>query len=268
LPFKYVTVAGIPVHYVHSGPSTLPDVVPALDRGRLFVLVHGAGGNAWTWRKQIEGLAADDSVVALDFPGHGRSAGLDGLETVEAYAEFLDAFLGAIGARPAVIVGRAMGGSIGLVLAVRKPARVAGLVLSCSTPRFDVSPKSVESLRDVVRGRIPQQFRPEMFSPSCTPDVMREAFMEQVKTDPRVRLGDLLACERFDGAPLLAQVKVPTLVIAGADDKLTPPAKSDELVAGIAGARLEILEKAGHMAASEQGEAFNALVTRFARGLQ
>jgi 3-oxoadipate enol-lactonase len=268
LPAKYVTVAGVAVHYVHSGPTTLPDVAPALDRGRLFVLVHGAGGNAWTWRRQIEGLGATDSVVALDFPGHGRSAGLDGLGTVEDYADFLDQFLGAIGARPAVIVGRSMGGAIGMVLAVRRPERVTALVLSCSTAHFDVSPQSVASLRDVVRGRIPQQFRPEMFSPSCTPDVMREAFMEQVKTDPRVRLGDLLACERFDGRPLLAQVKVPTLVVAGADDKLTPPSMSEELAAGIEGARLEVLEKAGHMAASEQGDAFNALVGDFARGLR
>jgi 3-oxoadipate enol-lactonase len=267
LPAKYVTVADTPVHYVHSGPSTLPHVAPALDRGRLFVLVHGAGGNAWTWRHQIEGLAAADSVVALDFPGHGRSAGLAGLPTVEAYADFLAEFLDRIGARPAVIVGRSMGGAVALVLAVRHPQRVAALVLACSSARFAVSPDSVASLRDVVRGRIPQQFRPELFSPSATPDVMRECFMEQVKTDPRVRLGDLLVCECFDGRPLLGQVKVPTLVVAGADDRLTPVAMSEELAAGIPGARLEVLEAAGHMAASEQGEAFNRVVTDFARGL-
>jgi pimeloyl-ACP methyl ester carboxylesterase len=63
-------------------------------------------------------------------------------------------------------------------------------------------------------------------------------------------------------------VKVPTLVVAGADDKLTPPSMSEELAAGIEGARLEVLEKAGHMAASEQGDAFNALVGDFARGLR
>jgi len=58
LPAKYVTVDGAAVHYLHTGPTTLPDVPPALDRGRLLVLVHAAGSNAGMWRRQVEGLGA------------------------------------------------------------------------------------------------------------------------------------------------------------------------------------------------------------------
>jgi pimeloyl-ACP methyl ester carboxylesterase len=119
----------------------------------------------------------------------------------------------------------------------------------------------------VVRGRLPQQFTTETFSPATGMDLMREAWMEQVKTDPRVRYGDVLACRAFDGGPLLARVRVPTLVVAGADDGMTPPARAEELARGIAGARLEVLAQAGHQAPLEQADAFNRLVVFFAEGL-
>jgi pimeloyl-ACP methyl ester carboxylesterase len=98
-------------------------------------------------------------------------------------------------------------------------------------------------------------------------DLMREAWMEQVKTDPRVRYGDLLACRAFDGRPLLGRIRTPTLVVAGADDQVTPPAQVEELARGIAGARLEVLAQAGHQAPLEQSERFNTLVASFAEGL-
>ena len=62
-------------------------------------------------------------------------------------------------------------------------------------------------------------------------------------------------------------IRTPTLVVAGADDGITPVAQTEEIARGIAGARLEILEKAGHQAPLEQSEAFNALVERFAESL-
>jgi pimeloyl-ACP methyl ester carboxylesterase len=96
---------------------------------------------------------------------------------------------------------------------------------------------------------------------------MREAWTEQVKTDPRVRYADLLACRAFDGRDLLARIRTPTLVVAGADDQVTPPALAEELARGIAGARLEVLARAGHQAPLEQADAFNRLVVGFAEGL-
>ncbi len=109
MPAKYATVDGSPVHYLHSGPTTLPDVPPALDRGRLFLLVHAAGSNAGMWQRQFAAAAEEQSVVALDFPGHGRSSGVEGLPTIDAYAESLVHFAEALRLRPFVLVGRSMG---------------------------------------------------------------------------------------------------------------------------------------------------------------
>ena len=262
-----MTLDGTPVHYIHSGPTTLPDVPPTLERGRLFLLVHAAGSNAGMWRRQIAGLEAEHSVVALDLPGHGRSAGVEGLPTIEAYADLIVGFADALRLRPFVLVGRSMGGGIGQVVAARHGERLQGLVLACTGAALPLKPESIDTARDVVRGRLPQQFTTETFSPATGMELMREAWMEQVKTDPRVRYTDLLACREFDGRGLLARIRTPTLVVAGADDQVTPVALAEELARGIAGARLEVIAQAGHQAPLEQSESFNRLVTDFAGGL-
>ncbi len=265
---KYVQIDGAAVHYLHTGPTTLPDVPPALDRGALLVLLHAAGSNAGMWRRQLAGLGDRHSVLALDLPGHGRSSGVEGPASVEESAHLVERFLAAVIRRPCVLVGRSMGGAIALVLATRVPARVRGLVLACSAARFTLDDAMLAVARDVTRGRLPQQFTTDTFSPATSMDVMREAWMEQVKTDPRVRLTDLLACQAFDGRPLLPQVTVPTLVVAGAHDTISPPTQSEDLAAGIAGARLEVLAQAGHQAPLEQSDAFNRLVAEFAERLR
>lgn len=267
MPARYVTVDGEAVHYLHTGPTTLPDVPPALDRGRLFLLVHAAGSNAGLWRRQLEAAGREHSALALDLPGHGRSSGIDGLPTIEAYADLVARFAATLRLRRFVLVGRSMGGAIGLVLAARRPELLDGLVLVCSAACFSFTDELVATHHDVVRGRLPQQFTTETFSPATGMEVMREAWMEQVKTDPRVRYTDLLACRAFDGRPLLGRVRVPTLVVAGADDGVTPAACAEELASGIAGARLEVIPQAGHQAPLEQPEAFNRLVASFAERL-
>jgi pimeloyl-ACP methyl ester carboxylesterase len=264
---KYVQIGGAAVHYLHTGPTTLPDVAPALDRGELLVLLHAAGSNAGMWRRQLLGLGDRHGVVALDLPGHGRSGGVEGPASIEASADVVVRFLEAVMRRPCVLVGRSMGGAIALAVATRAPERVRGLVLVCSAARFMLGDAMIATARDFARGRLPQQFTTDTFSPATGMDVMREAWMEQVKTDPRVRLTDLLASREFDGAALLARVAAPTLVVAGADDTITPPAQSEELVRGITGARLVVLARAGHQAPLEQSDEFNRLVAGFAERL-
>jgi pimeloyl-ACP methyl ester carboxylesterase len=264
---KYVTLDGDAIHYLHTGPTTCPDVLPALDHGALLLFVHAAGSNAGMWRRQLEGLEGRHSAVALDLPGHGRSSGVEGRATIEAYADVVERFVAALGLRPLVLVGRSMGGAVAQVLAARGAGWLKGLVLVCTAARFTLSEDGVRTCGDVVRGRLPQQFTTETFSPSTGMDLMREAWMEQVKTDPRVRYGDLCACRAWDGRGLLASIRTPTLVIGGADDQVTPLAQSEELARGIAGARLETIAAAGHQAPLEQSERVNALLAEFAERL-
>jgi pimeloyl-ACP methyl ester carboxylesterase len=261
---KYVGIEGTSLHYLHTGPTTLPDVAPALDRGHLFLLVHGGGRNAGDWRRQLVGLGAGHSAVALDLPAHGRSCGIDALPTIEEYADVVERFGGAVLRRRPVLVGWSMGFSIALTLAARHPDRWAGLVLVAGLPYWRPEPGQLDWLRDVVRGRLPQQFNTVMFSPATPMDVMREAWMEQVKTDPRVFYGDYMAGCCFDGRPHLAQIRIPTLVLHGADDKIVTVEQAKATADAIVGARLEVIPQAGHIPQLEQSERFNELLVAFA----
>ena len=254
------------MHYLHSGATTLPRVRPALDRGQLFVLLHCAGGCAGLWRRQVEGLSDGHSVVAIDMPGHGRSGGVDGLTTIDANVALLAQFADALPLRPFVLVGHGLGATIALAFAARHGARLRGLVLVGATLQPDLG-DALGTLRQVVQGRLPQQFSPEFFSPQTTPAIMREFFTGYVTTDPRVRLADLEAAHGHDCAPACRSISIPTLVITGEDDRIAPPAAGTAVAQAIAGARTELIAAAGHALGLEQPEAFNQALAHFAAGL-
>ncbi len=262
---KYVPVDGVALHYFHTGGSTLPDVPPGLDRGELLLFLHGAGSNAHTWHRQLTHWESRHSAVALDFPGHGRSGSIDGLPDIDAHVRCLSRFSEAVAGRPAVVVGRALGGAVALAYALAQPARVRALVLVATPARFAIPQETLDLWRAVTMGRATQPFSPALFSPKVDMAVMRECFMEQVKTDPRVRYTDMLACK--DLRAHLAAVRVPTLVITGRDDQFAPPDSAADVQRRIAGAQLVVVDDAGHMLTSVQPDAFNGAVDAFLEAL-
>jgi pimeloyl-ACP methyl ester carboxylesterase len=264
---KYVHVGGVAINYFHTGASTLPDVTPALDRGELLVFMHGAGSNAHTWHHQLAHLEPHHSAVALDLPGHGRSGSTEGLSDLAAHVRFMTAFADALALRPLVLVGRALGGAVAIDFALAHPRRLRGLVLVATPARFEIPQANLDTWRDVMRGRATQPFSPALFSPKVDMAVMRECFMEQVKTDPRVRYTDMLACNGADFTARLGALRLPTLVITGRDDHFAAPEQAEEVCRRIPGATLAIIEDAGHMLTSEQPAAFNAALSGFVDGL-
>lgn len=267
MPSKYAYIDGIAVNYFHSGSSTLPGVAPDLGRGEALLFLHGAGSNAHTWQRQIDHFGAAHSPIAFDFPGHGRSGNTEGLHSIAEYRDFTRAFADALSLRPFVLVGRSMGGAIAMDFALAYPDRVRALVLVCTTAKFSLGSERLETWRNVMRGRASQPFTTEAFSPKTDFAVMRAAWMEQVKTDPRVRYFDFVACNEFDVTARLGQIKVPTLIVAGRDDGITPPAQAEALHQGIPGSRLVTVDDAGHTVPSEKPDEFHQAVDEFLRGL-
>jgi 3-oxoadipate enol-lactonase len=271
MPTKYADVLGCATYYYYVGRSTLPDIVPDRSRGHTIVLIHAAGSNAHTWQVQYDHLGVAHSPFAPDLPGHGRSAGVEALAKVEDYADFIVAFLDSLKIDSAVVMGRSMGGAVAMDLAVRYPSRVQALALIATAAKFDLDPELIATWRAVTMGRTGQPFTNRGYSPktiASRPELIREGWGEQIRTDPRTRWGDMVACSKVDLRGAIGGIKQPTLVIAGADDDITPPAAAQALQGAIKGSRLEVIPDAGHYVTTEQAAAVNAALDQFLSGLR
>jgi 3-oxoadipate enol-lactonase len=263
---KYIEIDGTAIHYFHTGPSTLPDAVPSLDRGEMLLFLHDAGGNAHLWHRQLEHFEHAHSAVAFDLPAHGRSGATDGLRTVPEMAGLTKDFIRRLRLRPLTIVGQGLGGAIGLQLALTEPALLRGLVLLSTPATFQVPEATLDVWRDVMRGRKGQPFTKGPFSPKTDFSVMREVWMEQVQTDPRVRYADLVACNEMDFTSRLPEVVTPTLVVAPRDDQVVSIDQVERLQRGIPGARFVTVDDAGHSVCLEQTDRFNATIEEWLGG--
>ncbi|MBI3785033.1 MAG: alpha/beta hydrolase [Deltaproteobacteria bacterium] len=268
MPTKYVTVDGCPIHYWHTGPSTPPNIAPDVSRGAVVAFVHGAGWNAALWQSQLAGLQTDHSPLAFDFPGHGRSGGTEALESIEAYRDCLAGFCAALKLPPVVLVGHDLGGAAALAYAITKPAQVRALVLTGTAARFEFPSTLLDTWREVMRGRRPQPFNNDGFGSQADMAVLRFVLTEQVKTDPRVRFHDLGVCNSFEVTPWLAELHVPTLIVAGREDPYVTVEQAQSLHRGIADSQLAIIDGAGHFVPWEQPAGFQSALTQFLTNLK
>lgn len=265
MPHKYARVEGVATFVHHVGRTTLPEVVPDLGRGETILCLHGSGGNGAVFAELLAALAVEHSPLAIDLPGHGRSGGLDSLGSIEAMAGFVGAFLDKWGIARAVLLGHSMGGAVALRLAIDRPSLVRALVLCASAPRFRGA--AIPLVERVVLGKERRPFFRESYSPKAAPEVLRRGFLEDLKTDPRVLLGDLEACRAFDAVAELPRVTAPTLVVVGEDEEAPMAADSERLAAGIGGASFCRIASSGHMIPIEQPEALAGVVREFLRAL-
>jgi 3-oxoadipate enol-lactonase len=266
MPTKYAQVAGHPIYYYYVGATTTPDVIPDFSRGKTIVFMHASGSNGHNWHHQVDGLGAQHSPIAMDTPGHARSDGVVGFESIAQYADFLAAFMDTLKIKSAVIAGRSMGGAVALDFATRHPERVQALIAICTAAKFNIPAERLAGLEAVAKGRASQQFNNDGYSPRTVKekvDVIREGWGEQIKTDPRVRWTDVRACAAIDLRADLGKIKKPTLVLAGADDTTTPPADAQLIAEHIPGARLVTIADAAHNLPTERPAEVNAEIEKF-----
>lgn len=216
-----------------------------------LVLLHGAGGSRLNWPAELRRLRPPGATVyALDLPGHERSAG-QWRDTVEGYAEDVVAFLDAVEVGQAIIVGHSMGGAIALTLALDHAERVMALVLIATGARLSVAPAILETTRDDFEAAVDTITR-YAWSPEAPSELIDLGRRQLRDAGPGALLSDLIACDHFDVMGRLHKIGCPTLVIAGTVDRLTPPKYAHYLAEHIDGARLTIVEGAGHIVMLER----------------
>ncbi len=225
--------------------------------GPALVLVHGAGGTHFSWPTTLR-LAPFAAAYTLDLPGHGRSPA-PGRSTIDAYADVVSEFVTTLNLPQVVVGGISMGGAVAQTLGLRQPDWLTGLLLvgtAAALPVGDailhhILPEFAAAMRLVAR----------LEWPKGTPDTQIElSYQELISTTPEVVYADFAACHAFDVRSRLHQIAVPTLVIAGTVDKLTPLPQMEYLAQNIPQATLCPFTGAGHMVALEHPEPVAAAV--------
>jgi pimeloyl-ACP methyl ester carboxylesterase len=226
------------------------------------ILLHGAGGTHLSWPPQIRRLAGE-KIYALDLPGHGKSEGA-GRQSIDEYADDVITFMKEINIRAAVIVGHSMGSAVALTLALKYPKQVLGLALLGSGSKLRVSPILLESVGN------PNAFESavDMANENCFSSESPQNLIEiskrtMLEIRPPVLLGDFLACNEFDVTSQLENIKVPTLIICGTEDKMTPVKFSESLRDAIVNSQLHVLDHTAHIVMLEQPNAVADLLKQF-----
>jgi len=227
-----------------------------------LLFIHGAGCDASVWEAQAGFFAGRRPAYRLDLPGHGGS-GPEGEERISAYASWTRLAASRLFAdRPFVLAGHSMGGAVVLEIAVDPPDTLEGIVLLATGAKLAVTRAIFQMLREDPEAFY-QTIGAAAFSPAASSD-LRERFVRAVRKCPlKVVLGDFKACDGFDIRDRLDRIRVPTLVLCGAEDQLTPARYSAHLRAGIVSSRLVTVPEAGHMVMTEQPAAVNQAVEHF-----
>ena len=240
--------------------------------GRPVVFVHGFPHHRKLWAPQVRALSGHSRVIALDLPGFGESD-MPERFGIDAWADGLARFLDALGVERAIIAGLSMGGYITLAFWRLHRDRVIALVLADTRAGADTEEgkqKRRETIQLARREGPPAVARallPGMVGKSTRerePSVVAtmRAMLESASVDSIVG-----ACEammnRADATSALATIDVPTLIVVGEEDVLTPPKESQAMHAAISGSRLEIIPAAGHVSNVERPAAFNQVISEF-----
>jgi pimeloyl-ACP methyl ester carboxylesterase len=232
--------------------------------------LHGAGMDHTVWALQTRWFAHHGrNVLAFDLPGHGRSEGAAPGSIPEIAGWVLEA-LGTLDAERVRLVGHSMGALVALAAAGEGGERVTALALLGMTTLMPVHPelvaaaesgqhKAVDLMTSWAVGRRAQLGGNEAPGLWLTEAAMR--LLE--RADPAALAADLVACDAWKGAEeAAAKILCPTLLLCGADDRMTPTAKAAGFVQAFKDARLEVLPNAGHMMMLEDPTATLAALRR------
>jgi pimeloyl-ACP methyl ester carboxylesterase len=256
-----IEVEGLRIAYERAGTG------PAVALGHGFV-----GDGRSTWARQIEALSADFTVVAWDAPGAGRSSDPPAEFRVAEYADCWASFLRALGLARVHLVGLSFGAIVALSVVGRNPALPASLTLvgGYAGWRGSLLGEEVDArLRTCLRlsALPPEDFAramiPSMFS-ATAPEAVVASFLPSVRRfHPAGFRTMALASAEADLRDVLAQVRIPTLLVHGEHDVRAPMKVAEEIRAGIPSSRLVVLPGVGHVATVEAPDAVSRELGEF-----
>jgi pimeloyl-ACP methyl ester carboxylesterase len=260
---RSVELGGRRVSYLSSGEAAT---------ARAILLIHGSGVSAGYWVNQLRSLGEVFRVAAIDLPGHGKSDPIP-QASVEAYSETVARLLEALDTGPVLVVGHSLGGAVAIALAARRPHLVTGLVLISSCAKLPWVDASRERwlaclpgpLRKILFFWMAQKL---LFSASAPNHAVSLGMQELRACRAETIVQDFHAAQAMDLTRQATELDVPTLILCGSRDRLTPPTLSEHLGRLIPRSRLSLVEGAGHMLLLEAPERLNQEILTFAASLR
>jgi len=227
-----------------------------------LIFIHGAGNTGLVWHYQTEYFAASD---AISLPGHPQGKPCT---SVDDYAEWLHRYVQDRDYSQLVLVGHSMGGAVAQMYALSYPKDVKALILIGTGARLRVRPDFLESLEDSIDA--PAEWLKNIVEPPYSrvaPEVREKVINGVVNVGAAVQLNDFRCCDKFDIMDKVNQVAVPTLVICGTEDDMTPVKYSQYLVNKIIGAKLVVIEGGSHHCFLEKPLEVNRAIGKFLKSL-
>jgi pimeloyl-ACP methyl ester carboxylesterase len=246
--------------------------------GSVVVLLHAFPLCRTMWQPQLTALQGDFRVLTPDLRGFGGSSPFDGKPSVDQMADDIADLLDALGIKDKVVVGGvSMGGYVSMAFARRHASRLRGLILADT--RAEADDATMRAARDEMLAFIQthsmldviDRMLPKLVSPATLAN--RPDIVDQVRQSAaKLKIAGILAAwealrDRPDARPGLANIRVPTLALAGSNDELTPPSVLQRIASAISGAQFIEIPGAGHLSNLEQPARFNAELLRFVNSL-
>ena len=251
---------------IHTAKGAIGVVESGSGDATPIIFLHGVGSDKSVWAPQLAHFGEERRAVAFDYPGYGESDPMPGA-TRDDFAAAILAAMDALEIERAHICGLSLGGVIAVALNAAAPERCASLILADS---FAVHPdgqaifdRSEAASRTIGMRGLAEARAGALLGSAATPAMHAEVIETMSRIDPSAYLVGARAVWLADQIDRASAIRVPTLVLVGDEDSITPPALSEQLVSIISGATIEMILGAGHLANLEQPAAFNAAIDKF-----
>jgi pimeloyl-ACP methyl ester carboxylesterase len=247
-----------------------------LGSGPPLVLLHGILGDSRAWSRQLDALADEFTVVALDLPGCGQSDDPPETYRFPEYADCLARFIAVLGLRQPHVLGLSWGGVLALELYNRDPTLPRSLTLAGTYAGWAGSLPPEECDRRLQQCLGEAELPPGQFVPGWLPGLLTERAPQDLVDEVRAMMSEFHpagyrvmahAVAEADLRPVLPRIAVPTLLLYGDRDARSPLAVAEALRDAIRTAQLVVMPGVGHLSNVEAPERFNAEVRAFLRSL-
>ncbi|MCH8744506.1 MAG: alpha/beta hydrolase [Chloroflexi bacterium] len=227
-----------------------------------LVFVHGAGSSSMAFYYQLRHFR---NSKAIDLPGHPTGTPCT---SIDGYVEWVRGFNTARRYKDIVLCGHSMGGAIALQYALLYPDELKGLILMGTGARLRVKPAFLKNCREPGVENSDWMMRQKSFYTGVESDIYRVLLRRAEEIGPDVELSDLLSCDKFDVMQEIGNIHLPTEIICGDSDEMTPVKYSDYLAAKIPGAKEDIIPDADHFVQLKRYQQVNAKIEQFLTSLK